>query len=65
MIRCAVVDNGSAPLRINAGRGSGILDAIATELGGTLLRRHSSLGSTVVLEVPVVDPADGLGHASD
>jgi two-component sensor histidine kinase len=57
-IRCIVADNGSASLRIKAGRGSGILDAIAAELGGTLFRHHTSLGSKVELELPLFDPAE-------
>lgn len=57
-IRCIVADNGSASLRIKAGRGSGILDAIATELGGTLFRHHTSLGSKVELELPLFDLAE-------
>ena len=58
MIRCVVIDDGIAPEKVVPGRGSAILDAIAAELGGTLSRQYTGLGSTMVLEVPLTEHLD-------
>ncbi len=63
-VRCSVADDGAAPAVIRPGRGSAILDAIAAELGGTLVRRHTGLGSTVVLDVPVAEGLKRIGRVS-
>jgi two-component sensor histidine kinase len=52
-IRCAVIDDGRAETVIIPGRGTRIMDAIATELGGTIERTHTSKGSAVALCVPL------------
>jgi two-component sensor histidine kinase len=57
MAQCAVIDDGSAPEAIVPGRGSAILDAIAVELGGVIVRNHTGKGSAVVLQVPI-EPLD-------
>jgi two-component sensor histidine kinase len=57
-LRCAVVDNGSAATVIAAGRGSSILDAIASELGGVITRTHSDHGSAVILHIPLSAPIE-------
>lgn len=57
-LRCAVVDNGAAAAVISAGRGSSILDAIASELDGAITRTHSGQGSAVILHVPFSAPIE-------
>jgi two-component sensor histidine kinase len=57
-VRCAVIDNGSAPATIAPGRGSSILEAIAAEVGGTIVRNHTSRGSAVALLLPLGEAAD-------
>lgn len=52
-IRCAVSDDGSAVTTIVPGRGTAILDAIASEIGGTITRNHTVQGSAIVLQVPL------------
>lgn len=59
-VRCTVADDGAAPASIAPGRGFAILNAIAIELGGKITRRHTSLGSTIVLRVPIAE-ADHKG----
>jgi two-component sensor histidine kinase len=54
-LRCAVFDNGCAGSVIAPGRGSAILDAIASELHGTICRTHTPQGSAVVLHVPAAE----------
>ena len=53
IIECAVVDNGVAKANVAPGRGSSILDMLAADLGGTIARRFTEAGSTVVLRVPL------------
>jgi two-component sensor histidine kinase len=52
-IQCAVCDNGEANPSSSSGRGSRIVDALAADLDGTVIRRFSPNGSMVVLSVPV------------
>lgn len=58
IVRCAVVDDGTAPAMIAPGRGSSILEAIAAEVGGTIMRSHTSRGSAVALLLPLGEAAD-------
>jgi two-component sensor histidine kinase len=60
MIQCAVMDDGEAASVISPGRGTGILDGLAAELGGMIYRTHTAHGSTVVLRIPVLEAASGL-----
>jgi two-component sensor histidine kinase len=52
-IQCTVIDNGKASPCSTSGRGSNIVDALAADLGGKIVRHFSTNGSTVVLCVPV------------
>jgi len=52
-IQCAVADNGLAGPDAKSGRGSGIIDALAAELRGTIARNLSARGSTIVLRAPI------------
>jgi two-component sensor histidine kinase len=61
MIQCAVIDDGEAAPSISPGRGSAILEGLAGELGGMLLRTHTAHGSTVVLRVPPTETAARRG----
>jgi two-component sensor histidine kinase len=58
-VYCRVRDNGRATRPYVAGQGTGVVDALATELGGALDRQFAAQGTTVVLSFP--DPADGVG----
>lgn len=51
-IHCAVIDNGRASLDRMPGRGAGIVDALAEDLGGQVIRQFSRTGSTIVLHIP-------------
>jgi two-component sensor histidine kinase len=52
-LQCTVCDNGEAGPCSVSGRGSRIVDALASDLDGTVIRRFSPNGSTVVLSVPI------------
>jgi two-component sensor histidine kinase len=55
MLHCMVIDDGSASARVVPGRGSAILNGIAAELDGTIMRKHTAEGSAVVLQVPIAE----------
>jgi chemotaxis protein methyltransferase CheR len=57
-LRCAVLDNGCAGAVIASGRGSAILDAIATELSGIIGRTHTARGLAIILHVPISAPSN-------
>jgi two-component sensor histidine kinase len=52
-VYCAVSDDGVAAPIVRPGRGTTIVDALAADLGGIVLRRHSGRGSCVVLSFPL------------
>ena len=55
ILQCAVIDNGAAASIISPGRGSAIVDALVSELSGTVTRRFTGEGSTIVLHVPLIE----------
>jgi two-component sensor histidine kinase len=54
-IYCSVTDDGISNAVVSPGRGTSIVDALASELGGTIVRGFSSTGSVVKLLVPAYD----------
>lgn len=52
-IRCAIADNGTADPGAASGRGASIVDTLAADLEGTIVRQFSQSGSTVLLTVPL------------
>jgi two-component sensor histidine kinase len=58
-IHCRVTDNGRGDGEFRPGRGSGIVDALAVELGGQVERQFTASGTTVLLSFPQC--AAGLG----
>lgn len=52
-LQCAVSDDGSASPDFAPGRGAGIVDSLAADLGGSISWALSSKGSTVLLCVPL------------
>jgi two-component sensor histidine kinase len=58
-IHCTVSDSGASKAVVSPGRGTAIVDALASEIGGTVVRHFSSSGSTVMLIVPLFgEPRD-------
>lgn len=51
-IRCRVADNGGCLGQPRPGRGWRIIDALAQELGGTIIRRFTTIGALVTLTFP-------------
>jgi two-component system, sensor histidine kinase PdtaS len=56
MLQCAVIDDGRAGPDYAPGRGSGIVDVLAADLGGCIVRRLSRNGSTIILSIPMDQP---------
>jgi two-component sensor histidine kinase len=54
-IRCEVADDGAADSVVSPGRGASIVDALVTELGGTIARNYTGHGTIVALCVPLED----------
>jgi two-component sensor histidine kinase len=52
MIHCRVTDTGQSAGAVTPGRGSRIVDALAAELGGQIVRQFGPVGTTVTLSVP-------------
>src|SRR5262249_35248916 len=48
---CVVSDDGVGPEKVCLGHGSRIVDALVSELGGTVTRIHRPTGSTIVLAI--------------
>jgi two-component sensor histidine kinase len=48
-----VSDDGKAPPRSLPGRGSGIIDALVDDLGGSIVRSYSENGTSVRIRVPM------------
>jgi two-component sensor histidine kinase len=55
ILKCAIVDDGSAEGLAFPGRGTAIVDALIGDLGGTISREYSSTGSTIAFFVPLAD----------
>jgi two-component sensor histidine kinase len=55
MIECRVSDNGIPAAQPAAGRGTAVMDALARELDGRVVRQPSERGTTAILEFPVGD----------
>lgn len=55
-VRCRVADNGRPGLKLEPGRGSRIVDALAQELDGRVERRFGERGGAVVVTFPAVQP---------
>ena len=51
-VRCEVSDDGSGTSSFNPGLGTHLVDALATELGGSVERRFTDCGTTVTLSFP-------------
>jgi len=58
-IQCSVTDDGISEMVVSPGRGTAIVDALALELGGMVIRRFSGSGSTVTLRVPIFEVPPG------
>jgi two-component sensor histidine kinase len=56
-LRIVVSDNGCGAKVVTPGRGMGIVNALADELDGALLRRQTPSGSTIVLICPLQQEA--------
>lgn len=55
--RCPVTDNGTARLRPGSGRGLGIVNALARELGGVFIQTCPSRGTVSTLTFPDGSPS--------
>lgn len=55
-IQCSVTDDGISNIVVSPGRGTAIVDALASELGGTIVRGFTSEGSVVTLHMPLLEP---------
>jgi two-component sensor histidine kinase len=55
VVRCQVSDNGTSEAGASPGRGTRIVDALASELGGRVWRHFTSEGTTVLLVFPQTD----------
>ena len=53
---CIVADDGAAPDHVQPGRGSAIVEALAADLGGIVLLRHTQNGSWISLAIPLSQP---------
>jgi two-component sensor histidine kinase len=52
-LQCMVSDDGRASETVVPGRGSAILDGLAGDLGGAIIRRYGPHGSTIALVFPI------------
>jgi two-component sensor histidine kinase len=55
VLRCAIIDDGAAAGVVSPGRGTAIVNALISDLGGAISREHSGTGSTVAFYVPLAD----------
>jgi two-component sensor histidine kinase len=55
-LQCAVIDDGVCEGVASPGRGTTIVNALITDLGGTISRNHSKAGSMIAVCVPLDDP---------
>ena len=54
-IECAVADNGGCKPDFAPGRGTMIVNALVSDLGGAITRNHSVNGSTIVISIPLAE----------
>ena len=54
-IRCAVADDGTFRRDASPGRGTGIINGLIGELGGSITRQFSDAGTTVSFAVPLAE----------
>lgn len=60
-IQCTVSDDGISDAIVSPGRGTAIVDALVSELDGTISRTFSSVGSVVTLLFPALELSSN-GH---
>jgi two-component sensor histidine kinase len=61
-VECRVADNGSAPAKIQRGRGLGIVDELVKGLDGRLDQRFGQNGSLSIVSLPYKGEPQQAGH---
>jgi two-component sensor histidine kinase len=55
ILRCEIIDDGAADGVVSPGRGTAIVNALISDLGGAISREHFGTGSTIAFYVPLAD----------
>jgi two-component sensor histidine kinase len=65
LVECRVVDNGSAPSKVQRGRGLKIVDELVKGLDGRLDQRFGQSGSLSILTFPYKGEPQQAGHEEE